>query len=98
MMLRKRRMKRGSLELSMPELTIDLNHDGQVTGAHLEEDTESHQNIEEFMLSANEAVAEMLADNGLLFLRRVSQLVSWLHNQLTIQASNQLQPLSSPHP
>lgn len=71
MMLRSRRMKRGSLELSMPELTIDLNHDGQVTGAHLEENTESHQIIEEFMLSANEAVAEMLADNGLLFLRRV---------------------------
>ncbi len=71
MMLRGRRMKRGSLELSMPELTIDLNPDGQVTGAHLEENTESHQIIEEFMLAANEAVAEMLHDNSLLFLRRV---------------------------
>ncbi len=71
MMLRARRMKRGSLELSMPELEIDLNTDGQVTGAHLAENTESHQIIEEFMLAANEAVAETLADNGLLFLRRV---------------------------
>ncbi len=71
MMLRGRRMERGSLELSMPELSIDLNADGQVTGAHLEENTESHQIIEEFMLAANEAVAEMLFDNGLLFLRRV---------------------------
>lgn len=71
MMLRKRRMKRGSLELSMPEMTIDLDKDGQVTGAHLEENTESHQIIEEFMLIANEAVAEMLFDKGLLFLRRV---------------------------
>ena len=71
MMLRQRRMKRGSLELSMPELEIDLNTDGQVTGAHLAENTESHQIIEEFMLAANEAVAETLADQGLLFLRRV---------------------------
>ncbi len=71
MILRKRRMKRGSLELSMPEMSIDLDKDGQVTGAHLEENTESHQIIEEFMLIANEAVAEMLFDKGLLFLRRV---------------------------
>ncbi|MEM8945480.1 MAG: ribonuclease R [Planctomycetota bacterium] len=71
MLLRGRRMKRGSLELAMPEMKIDLNKDGQVTGAHLEENTESHQIIEEFMLIANEAVAEMLFDKGLVFLRRV---------------------------
>ena len=71
MMLRGRRFKRGSLELSMPDLSIDLDKDGQVTGAHLEESTESHQIIEEFMLAANEAVAEMLADKGLIFLRRL---------------------------
>ncbi len=71
MVLRKRRMKRGSLELSMPEMIIDLDKNGAVTGAHLAENTESHQIIEEFMLIANEAVAEMLFDNGLLFLRRV---------------------------
>jgi ribonuclease R len=71
MMLRQRRMRRGSLELAMPELEIELNADGQVTGAHLAENTESHQIIEEFMLAANEAVAERLADAGMLFLRRV---------------------------
>src|SRR5690606_17555692 len=37
----------------------------------LEENTESHQIIEEFMLAANEAVAEKLRDEGLIFLRRV---------------------------
>ena len=71
MLLRRRRMKRGSLELTMPGLSIDLDTDGQVTGAHLEENTESHQIIEEFMLVTNEAVAEMLHDHGLFFLRRV---------------------------
>ena len=71
MQLRRRRMQRGSLELAMPELKVDLDPDGQVTGAHLEENTESHQIIEEFMLAANEAVAELLEEEGLKFLRRV---------------------------
>lgn len=71
MRLRGRRMERGALELSMPELEIDLDADGRVCGAHLEQNTESHQIIEEFMLAANEAVAEALADASLLFLRRV---------------------------
>jgi ribonuclease R len=71
MILRRRRFERGSLELSMPEIKIDLDKDGRVSGAHLEQNTESHQIIEEFMLAANEAVAERLADAGLLFLRRV---------------------------
>jgi ribonuclease R len=71
MILRGRRFARGALELSMPEMKIDLDKDGRVTGAHLEKNTESHQIIEEFMLAANEAVAELLEDAGLLFLRRV---------------------------
>ena len=60
MMLRRRRFQRGALELTMPEMKIDLDKDGRVTGAHLAKNTESHQIIEEFMLAANEAVAEML--------------------------------------
>jgi ribonuclease R len=52
-------------------MKIDLDADGRVTGAHLAQNTESHQMIEEFMLTANEAVAEKLEDAGLLFLRRV---------------------------
>ncbi len=71
MMLRGRRFERGSLELSMPELEIELDAEGRVCGAHLAQNTESHQIIEEFMLAANIAVAETLAEQGLLFLRRV---------------------------
>ena len=41
----------------MPEIEIELGDQGQVTGAHLAVDDESHQVIEEFMLAANEAVA-----------------------------------------
>ncbi|MEX0610531.1 MAG: VacB/RNase II family 3'-5' exoribonuclease, partial [Pirellulales bacterium] len=71
MIFRARRFQRGALELHMPEMKIDLDADGRVTGAHLEQNTESHQIIEEFMLAANEAVAQKLADAGWLFLRRV---------------------------
>jgi ribonuclease R len=71
MIFRARRFQRGALELSMPELKIDLDKDGRVTGAHLEKNTESHQIIEEFMLAANVAVAQKLEDEDYLFLRRV---------------------------
>jgi ribonuclease R len=69
--LRGRRTARGSLELIMPEVKIDLDRSGRVTGAHVVENTESHRIIEEFMLSANEAVARTLADAGSGFLRRI---------------------------
>ena len=69
--LRSRRMARGALQLEMPEVKIDLDRDGRVTGAHVVENTESHQIIEEFMLAANEAVANALAAAGAGFLRRI---------------------------
>jgi ribonuclease R len=76
MTLRKRRMTNGSLELSMPEVKVELDKQGRVSGAHVVENTESHQMIEEFMLAANEAVAEALRDRGLHFLRRIHQAPS----------------------
>lgn len=69
--LRSRRLARGSLELEMPEVKVDLDRDGLVTGAHVVEHTESHRIIEEFMLAANEAVAERLSGAGAGFLRRI---------------------------
>jgi ribonuclease R len=71
MILRNRRLKRGALELNMPEVDLDLDDHGRVTGAHFVKHDVSHQIIEEFMLAANEAVAEQLADLGAPFLRRV---------------------------
>jgi len=73
MTLRRRRMKRGALELDMPEVKVDLDKEGRVDGAHVVENTESHQVIEEFMLAANEAVADLLAEKELHFLRRVHE-------------------------
>jgi ribonuclease R len=70
MILRRRRFARGALELNLPEVEIDLDENGKVTGAHLAVHDESHQVIEEFMLAANEAVASTLLAQGILFLRR----------------------------
>ncbi len=71
MILRRRRMEGGSIELTLPEVKIDLDDDGRVCGAHVAENTVSHQIIEEFMLAANEAVAQTLLDKELIFLRRI---------------------------
>ncbi len=71
MILRKRRLKRGALELNMPETELEYDEKGRVTGAHFRKHDVSHQIIEEFMLSANEAVAEHLAGLQIPFLRRV---------------------------
>ncbi|HMP78125.1 MAG TPA: ribonuclease R [Pirellulaceae bacterium] len=71
MKMRARRMKRGAIDLVLPEVAIDLDDDGRVAGAHVEVNTESHQVIEEFMLAANEAVARKLQDRGQVYLRRV---------------------------
>jgi len=73
MVLRRRRIERGALELTMPEVKIELDGQGRVVGAHVVEHTESHQIIEEFMLAANEAVAELLNDKELHFLRRIHE-------------------------
>lgn len=71
MILRKRRLRRGALELNMPEVELEYDEQGRVAGGHFVKHDISHQIIEEFMLAANEAVAEKLADLGIAFLRRV---------------------------
>ena len=71
MKLRARRFAMGALELNMPEVKIDFDKQGRVTGAHVTPHDPSHQIIEEFMLAANMAVATALGDRGIPFLRRV---------------------------
>ncbi len=74
MILRRNRLARGAIELHLPEVRIDLDDDGRVRGATVRQNTESHQIIEEFMLSANEAVARKLAvDHSFNILRRIHE-------------------------
>jgi ribonuclease R len=71
LLLRKKRFRRGSLELTMPEAVLEYDDQGRVAGAHFAEHNLSHQIIEEFMLAANEAVAEHFTRHEIPFLRRV---------------------------
>ncbi len=71
MILRQKRFQRGSLEMNMPEVKVDLDNDGSVVGAHVYPYGESNQIIEEFMLAANEAVAAFLHAKDVPFIRRV---------------------------
>jgi ribonuclease R len=71
LLLRKKRLKRGALELTMPEAVLEYDDQGRIAGAHFAEHNLSHQLVEECMLAANEAVAEHLSRQEILFLRRV---------------------------
>ena len=71
MILRKRRFAQGSINLELPEIKLDFDKDGRVSGAHEQLHDESHQIVEEFMLAANVAVATSLSDKGIDFMRRV---------------------------
>ncbi|MCS7046814.1 MAG: RNB domain-containing ribonuclease, partial [Gemmataceae bacterium] len=71
LILKQRRRKRGALELAMPEVGLEFDEAGKVCGAHFRKYDISHQIIEEFMLAANEAVADFLDRRGIAFLRRV---------------------------
>ncbi|MCL2005021.1 MAG: VacB/RNase II family 3'-5' exoribonuclease [Planctomycetaceae bacterium] len=71
--LRKKRFDRGALELDIPEPKVILDDNGIVIGAHIAPYYNSNRIVEECMLAANEAVAEMLASKSIPFLRRVHE-------------------------
>jgi ribonuclease R len=54
------RLKRGSIDFDLPEGNVELGTDGTVVGVIPSERNVAHRLIEEFMLAANEAVAEEL--------------------------------------
>lgn len=69
--LRSKRMRAGSLELDMPETKIYVDELGYADRLERVENDESHQLIEEFMLSANEAVARELLHANMPLIHRV---------------------------
>lgn len=67
--MRQRRHERGALDLDLPEPEVRLGPQGEITAIVATERLDSMRVIEEFMLAANEAVAERLhrAEVGVLF-------------------------------
>lgn len=69
--VRSKRMQKGSLELDMPETKIYVDEKGYADTIVKVEQDESHQLIEEFMLAANESVAQSLNHRNLPCIHRV---------------------------
>ncbi|HET9226757.1 MAG TPA: ribonuclease R [Thermoanaerobaculia bacterium] len=67
------RLKRGSIDFDLPEGNVELGTDGTVVGVIPSERNIAHRLIEEFMLAANEAVAEELDMQAVPALYRVHE-------------------------
>lgn len=68
--LQKRRREQGQIVLDLPEVELVLDQDGKVVDAVKEDQSFTHTLIEMFMVEANEAVARLLDQLGVPFLRR----------------------------
>ncbi len=61
--LRKKRIKKGSINFHTPEVEIELNKDGIPLNINIKEIKESHNLIEELMLLANQVVSKHIKQN-----------------------------------
>ena len=71
--LRQQRIARGSVELDLPDFKVILDDSGNAVRLERCEHDFSHQLVEEFMLAANQAVAEWCFDNRMPVLYRVHE-------------------------
>jgi ribonuclease R len=67
------RLERGSIGFSLPEAELQIDEDGRVTAVLRTERNLAHKIIEEFMLAANEAVAETFTENRCPALYRIHE-------------------------
>lgn len=68
-----RRMERGSIGFNIPEPEITLNESGRIESIRRKERNFAHQIIEEFMLAANEAVAQSFTAKNLECIYRIHE-------------------------
>ena len=73
MLLNARRVRRGAIDFDLPEPVLEFDEMGRMTGVLRSERNIAHRIIEEFMLAANEAVAEYLESRGIGMLFRVHE-------------------------
>ncbi len=68
--IQQRRIKAGQINLTLPDTELVLDQDGKVVDAVPEDQSFTHTLIEMFMVEANEAVARLLNNLDVPFLRR----------------------------
>lgn len=71
LLLNRRRVERGSIDFDLPEPVIEFDPEGRMVSIVRSERNIAHRLIEEFMLAANEAVAQYLDRRGVASLHRV---------------------------
>ena len=71
--MRDRRFARGALRIESPEINFELDGKGGVARAWKESEPTAHRLIEELMIAANEAVAELLSSRKRQALYRVHE-------------------------
>jgi ribonuclease R len=71
--LRRKRFEHGSLDLDFPDVKVWLDETGKPVRLERVENDESHQLIEEFMLAANEAVAQELKNRAVPAIYRIHE-------------------------
>ncbi|MCB1082299.1 MAG: VacB/RNase II family 3'-5' exoribonuclease, partial [Chlamydiia bacterium] len=64
LLLKKKRFERGSVDLALSEVVIQIDKKGKPTGYEIVEYDITHQLVEEFMLKANELVAKEFEKRG----------------------------------
>jgi len=72
--LHQARLRRGAIDLNLPEAKVKVNREsGEVEAIVRTERLDTHRMIEEFMISANEAVSEIMEENKQAFVFRVHE-------------------------
>ena len=71
LLLNRRRNERGSIDFDLPEPVIEFDENGRMVSITRSIRNIAHRIIEEFMLAANEAVAQYLDMRGIASLHRV---------------------------
>ena len=74
LILNRKRTKRGSIDFDLPESLIEFDENGLMIGVSRAPRNIAHRIIEEFMLSANEAVAAHIAHANVPSLYRIHEV------------------------
>jgi ribonuclease R len=96
--LRRRRFARGALRIQTPEVSFEFDGKGGVAAAHRQGEPEAHALVEEFMIAANEAVAELLASRNRIALYRVHERPDPQSVALLLAKLNELEVPTPPAP
>jgi len=72
-MLHKHRLKRGTLNIELPEAKVITDEKGEVKGIEIVKPLFTHKIIEEFMIRTNEVIAEYLSALGIPLIYRVHE-------------------------